>query len=212
MIKVSAFSLLLIAAAATTFAAESKFVVASVDKTLHPGIQNRVVAPVVTEKYEYYEIRGNSEKELRGQMCRNGCAFNDGEKYDSVTMWRWKMDYGYDRAPRACTADSFKVALEISYRYPKWVHADGAPQVLVDKWDGYMKHLITHENGHRDMAVEAATELSRAIAALPPAASCAELDREVRALSRARMQKLNAEEKGYDESTIHGKTQGAVFP
>lgn len=212
MIKESIFSLLLVAASATTFAAEGRFDVASIDKDIHPGIQNRVVAPVVTEKYEYYEIRGNSEKELRGQMCRNGCTFKDGEKYDSVTTWRWKMDYGYDRAPRACTADSFKVALEISYRYPKWVPADGAPQPLVDKWEVYMKNLVTHENGHRDMAVEAATELSRAVAALPPAASCAELDREVRALSRERMQKLNADEKDYDETTLHGKTQGAVFP
>lgn len=212
MIKESIFSLLLIAASATTFAAEGRFDVASIDKDIHPGIQNRVVAPVVTEKYEYYEIRGNSEKELRGQMCRNGCTFKDGERYDSVTTWRWKMDYGYDRAPRACTADSFKVALEISYRYPKWVPTDGAPQPLVDKWDGYMKNLITHENGHRDMAVEAAAELSRAVAALPPAASCAEFDRKVRALGRERMAKLNADQKSYDETTVHGKTQGAVFP
>jgi predicted secreted Zn-dependent protease len=212
MIKESIISLLFIAAAATAFAAEDRFDVASVDKNNHPGIQNRVVAPVVTEKYEYYEIRGNSEKELRGQMCRNGCAFNDGEKYDSVTTWRWKLNYGHDRAPGVCTADSFKVALEISYRYPKWVRTSDAPQPLVDKWDGYMKNLITHENGHRDLAVEAAAELSHDLAALPPAASCAELDREIGALSRERREKLNADQKSYDETTVHGKTQGVVFP
>ncbi len=212
IIKESIFSLLLIAAAATTFAADGRFDVASIDKDIRPGIQNRVVTPLVTEKYEYYEIRGNSEKELRDQMCRNGYTFNDGERYDSVTSWRWKIDYGYDCTPRACTPDSFKVALVIIYRYPKWVHTDGAPQPLVDKWDGYMKNLITHEKGHRDMAVEAAAELSRAVAALPPAASCAEFDREVRALGHERMKKLNADQKSYDETTGHGKTQGAVFP
>ena len=212
MIKTSIFSLLLIAAAATTFAADGRFDVASIDKDIRPGIQNSVVTPLVTEKYEYYEIRGNSEKELRGQMSRNGYTFNDGEKYDSVTSWRWKLDYGYDCGPRACTADSFKVALEITYRYPKWVNTDGAPQTLVNKWDYYIKHLITHENGHRDMAVEAAAELSRAVVALPPAESCAEFDREVRALSRERMEKLNADQKSYDETTGHGKTQGAMFP
>jgi predicted secreted Zn-dependent protease len=123
-----------------------------------------------------------------------------------------KLDYGYDRAPRACTADSIRVTIAINIRYPKWVRTDDAPQPLVEKWDGYMKNLIMHENGHRDMAVEAAAELSRAVAALPPASSCAELDRDVRALSRERMEKLNADEKGYDETTSHGKTQGAVFP
>jgi len=212
MIKESTLSFLLIAAAVTAFAAEGRFDAASVDKALQPGMQNRVVAPVVTEKYEYYEIRGNSEKELRGQMCRNGCAFNDGEKYDSVTSWQWRLIYGYDRVPGACALDSFRVALEIKYRYPKWVRTGDAAQPLIDKWDGYMKNLITHENGHRDIAVEAAAELTRAVAAWPPAATCAELDREMRALGHERMKKLNADEKGYDETTGHGKTQGAVFP
>ena len=175
MIKKSIFSLLLIAAAATTFAAEKRFDVASIDSNLRPGIQNRVVTPVVTEKYEYYEIRGASEKELRSQMCRNGCALYDGEKYDSVTTWRWKLNYGYYCAPQACAVDSFRVALEIEYRYPKWVRGDYAAQPLIDKWDGYLKHLIMHENGHRNLAVDAAAELSRILYKLAPAATCASL-------------------------------------
>jgi predicted secreted Zn-dependent protease len=212
MIKKSIFSLLLIAAAVTAFAADGRFDVASIDKDIRPAIQNRVVTPLVTEKYEYYEIKGNTEKELRGQMCRNGCTVNDGKRYDSVTSWRWKLNYGYDRTPQACTAESFNVALVIIYRYPKWVQSDGAPQPLVDKWDGFMKNLVTHEIGHRDLAVEAAAELSRVLAALPPAHSCADLDREVQALGRERMEKLNADQKSYDETTVHGKSQGAVFP
>jgi predicted secreted Zn-dependent protease len=212
MIKQSILSILFVAAAVTASAAEKAFDVARIDDDLRPGIQNKVPALVVNEKYEYYEIKGNSEKELRSQMCRNGCRVNDGKRYDSVTAWHWRMDYGYDRAPGACSADSFKVALEIDYRYPQWVNTGNAPQPLVDKWNGYLKHLVTHENGHRDLAIEAADELSRAVAALPSARSCAELDREVRALSHEHMEKLNADEKGYDETTGHGKTQWAVFP
>lgn len=212
MVKNITFFFLLLAAAATTFAAEGRLDAASVDNTLHPGIQNRVEAPVVTEKYEYYEIGGNSEKELRGQMCRNGCALSGGEKYDSVTSWHWKLHYGGGRTPGACAVDSLRVILEIKYRYPKWVRTGDAAQPLIDKWNSYMKNLVTHENGHRDLAVAAAAELSRALAALPPARNCADLDREVRALSHERMEKLNADQKIYDETTKHGKMQGAVFP
>ncbi len=206
MIKENAFSLLLIAAAVTAFAAEGRFDVTNAGKVLQPGIQNRVAAPAVAEKYEYYEIRGNSEKELRGQMCRKG------EKYDSVTSWNWRLSYRYDRAPGACAVDSFQVLLEIKYRYPKWMRTGNAAQTLIDKWDRYMKNLVTHENGHRDLAVEAAAGLTRAVAALPPARTCAELDRALRALGHERMEKLNADEKEYDETNRHGKTQGAVFP
>ncbi len=204
--------LLVMAVTATTFAAEGKIDVASIDKDLHPGIKNTVVTPVVNEKYEYYEVQGDCEKDLRGQMKKNGCKVNDGKTYDSLTTWHWKLDYGYDRAPQACTADSFKVVLEIVFRYPKWVRTDVASAPLANKWNTYLKNLIAHENGHRDMAVAAATALSRAVAELPPAESCADLDREVQAMSREQMEKLNADEKGYDISTSHGLTQGAVFP
>jgi predicted secreted Zn-dependent protease len=212
MIKQSIFFILLFAVSVTTYGAENGFKVARIEDNLRPGLQNKVPALVVNVKYEYYEIKGNSEKELRSQMCRNGCRVNDGTTYDSVTAWHWKMDYGYDRAPGACSVDSFKVALEIDYRYPQWVHAGDAPQPLMDKWNDYMKHLVTHENGHRDIAVEAAARLSRAVAALPPAQSCAELDREVRALGHKHMEELNADQKDYDETTGHGRTQRAVFP
>jgi predicted secreted Zn-dependent protease len=212
MMKGIIVSLLLTTVAVTTFAAEDRVDVASIDKDPSLQINNRVVTPVVTEKYEYYEIRGGCEKELRNQMRQNGCKWNDGKKYDSLTRWHWKWDYDYDRTPQGCCADSFRATIEVIFRYPKWVRTDDAPQQLVDKWDGYMKNLIMHENGHRDMAVEAAAELSRTVAALPPASSCAELDRKVRALSRERMEKLNADAMRYDETTKHGFTQGAVFP
>jgi predicted secreted Zn-dependent protease len=91
------------------------------------------------------------------------------------------------------------------------VRADDAPDRLVEKWDGYLQNLIKHEEGHRDMAVEASAEFTRAVAALPPAPTCDELDHNVRTLSRAIMKKLNADQKEYDACTCHGATQGAVF-
>jgi predicted secreted Zn-dependent protease len=171
----------------------------------------KVVSPVVTEQYEYYEIRGDNEKELRNQLSRNGCMFNDGKKYDALTTWRMKLDYGYRCTGQACTADSVKVSVTINMRYPKWVRSNDVPRQLVDKWDNYITNLVTHENKHRDIAVDAATELSKAVAALPPAPSCSALDLEVRALSRRLMEKLNTDEKRLDETTSHGKTDGAVL-
>lgn len=171
-----------------------------------------IAPPVVAEKYEYYEIKGDCEKDLHGELCKNGCTWDDGKKYDSLTTWHVKWDYGYDRAPRACSADSFRVTVEIVYRYPKWVRPNDAPQALAEKWDRYIGNLTIHENGHRDMVVQAATELSRAVAELPPTATCADLDRTVRALGRARMEKLKEDERAYDATTDHGVTQGAIFP
>lgn len=212
MIKEFSMFLLLMAIAVTTFAGENKFDVASIDKDLLLRRKYNVAKPMIAEKYEYYEIRGDDEKEIRRQMGQNGTKWNDGKTYDSVTRWDIDWDYGYDSAPQGCKVDSFRTILKITFRYPKWLRTDNAPQSLADKWDGYMKNLVLHETGHRDIAVEAAANISRAVAELPTARSCADLDREVRTLCREIAAKLTRDEKEYDTTTNHGTTQGAVFP
>jgi predicted secreted Zn-dependent protease len=204
--------ILFMIASVTASAGNDKIVVANVDKDLPFRQKPAVLPPVVTEKYEYYDVNGICEKDLQFQMRQKGITWTNGKKYNSTTSWHVKWDYGYNDASQACSPDSFRVVVEITFRYPKWVGTAEAPQPLVDKWNSYMQHLVLHENGHRDMAVEAATELVHAVAALPPAPDCAKLDRELRSLSRARMNKLNDDEKQYDTTTMHGYTQGAVFP
>jgi predicted secreted Zn-dependent protease len=203
---------LLLMPVAVTYAGDGSINLASIDRGIYLNKNNAVKPPVVTEQYEYYDVRGDSEKALRCEMSKNGCKWSDGKKYDSVTTWRVKWHYDSDCGPQTCNAESFQATIEIIFRYPKWVRDDNAPQSLVDKWDSYMKNLVMHENMHRDMAVEAAEKLSCSVAALPPASSCAELDRRVRALYREQMQKLSEDERKYDDVTNHGLTQGAVFP
>lgn len=200
-----------IAGAALAF--EDKVDLANIDKNLRlEQMKEKASEPVVKEKYEYYEISGADEKELRRQMSRNGTPWDDGKTYDSVTTWNVKWDYDYNCSSLGCTVDSFKTVVNVVFRYPKWVRTDDAPQPLIAKWDNYMNNLIIHENGHRDMAVEAAAQLSRTVVDLPAAPSSAELDRQVEALSKQLMAKMSADQKAYDETTKHGTTQGAVFP
>jgi predicted secreted Zn-dependent protease len=87
-----------------------------------------------------------------------------------------------------------------------------APQFLVAKWDSYLKNLILHEKGHRDRVLDAAGELTGAVAELPPARSCSDLDHQLRTLSRTRLQTLIEEQDKYDAITGHGHAQGVLFP
>lgn len=212
MIKQFSVLLLAIVFSAPALAFNSSFEVASAGKDHRLESASRVLMPIVTEKYEYYEIRGGCEQELHGQLCKKCLTWDDGKKYDSATSWDVKWDYGYDRTSQACSADSFKVTVNVVFHFPKWARADDAPRQLVEKWDAYMKSLNLHETGHRNLVVEAATGLTRSVASLPPARTCAELDREVRALCSAGMQKLEEDQKEYDAVTDHGITQGAIFP
>jgi predicted secreted Zn-dependent protease len=193
------------------FAADDGIEIASVDRKFYLR-ERAVLAPAVREKRELYEVTGCGESELRDQMTRQGTAWSDGKKYDSVTRWRVTWDYGHDRSLQSCSAEAFQATAEITIRYPKWVGRDNAPQELADKWEGYIASLIVHEEGHRDMVLEAVEDVTRAVAQLPAAPTCAELDRQVRSLCHERMAKLNADAKEYDIETLHGAEQGAVFP
>jgi predicted secreted Zn-dependent protease len=171
-----------------------------------------VRVPVVTERTEYYEVEGVCEKDLRCDLGKKGCKWDDGKVYDSETSWSWKWDCGRDAIHPDCSPDAVTVTVEIVFKYPKWVPIAAAPPSLVKKWDEYLKNLKVHENGHRDMAVAAATGFSRAVAALPPVKNCSELESKVHALGSEWMEKLNADSREYDLATKHGVKQGALFP
>ncbi len=212
MIRSTITLLLFLSLAATALAADRTIKLAKADQSATRVINKKPALPVVTETYEYYEIRGDSEKDLRCQMTQNGCKWDDGRKYDSVTKWHVKWDYDYDREPDSCAAASFKATVEITFRMPKWVHGEHPVLALAEKWDRYMQNLVLHENGHRDLTIAAVADLSRAVSELPPANTCADVDRSVQALSRQYMKKLNHDQKAYDADTVHGVKQGALFP
>ncbi len=165
--------------------------------------KNNVLSPLHTEKYEYYEVCGCCEKDLQCEMSDKAIRWKDGNRYDSVTNWKVKWDYDYNRGPETCFADSFRVNIDIIFHLPKWV-CSHAPQSLLDRWDNYIKKLISHENEHRDLALGAAADLTRTVAELPPVRTCAELDRKINDLCHERMQKLDEDQKAYDETTSHG--------
>jgi len=212
MTKGMSVFLLLLFVAAASFAGEGKADQTPIGQKVLFQSKSSIIPPVVTEKYEYYDVCGICEKDLQCDLKQKCITWNDGKKYDSVTSWKINWDYGHNNIANTCKADSFTVNLEVIFRLPKWVRTDEAPKALVAKWDTFVKNLLIHEKGHRDLAIAAAAELVRSVAELPPALTCTDLDKKVQAMSRMSMKKLAEEEKKYDITTEHGQTQGAIFP
>jgi len=212
MVKGLDLFILLLIVATTSLAGEKTLDVAP--KITYPAAQksNTVVLPIVREKYKYYEVCGSCENDLQCELKAKCIRWIDGKKYDSVTDWQLKWDYGYNRTPEACTPESFTVTVDIVYQLPKWTRTGNPSGQLEEKWARFMEKLMLHEKGHRDIAVAAANELTGAIAELPPARTCEDLDRAISTLCRSRITRMKKEQKAYDATTSHGVTQGAVFP
>ncbi len=197
--------------AAPSASAGDRVELASIEKTLVPQ-GGKILPPIINAKYEYYEVCGCGEEELHCDLKKKCITWTDGKKYDSLTSWEIKWDHGFDQASKTCAVNSFKPIINITFRFPKWNRTDEAPQTLIEKWDRYLNSLIAHENGHRDMVVAAVNDLSRVVVQLPPAPTCADLERNMRDLFRKSMEKMKKDQREYDEATKHGTSQGAVFP
>jgi predicted secreted Zn-dependent protease len=78
-------------------------------------------------------------------------------------------------------------------------------------WQGYYEHLVTHENGHRDIAVETARGLCRRLSELGWFADRDELEDAAKALIKADFKRHNEAQVEYDADTHHGIKQGAIL-
>ena len=174
--------------------------------------RNTVAPPQIHGLYDYYEVSGGSTTDLICDLKGKACRYPDGKKYDSVTKWRVGWNYGYNKSGGMCSAEGFHLTVDIVVRIPAWLHRASATQPVIDKWETYIDQLKTHENEHLDKVVQAADDLTLAVSQMPPAATCADLNREIWQMSKSRLKRLEVEQNQYDAETGHGWTQGALFP
>jgi len=160
----------------------------------------------------YYRIEGDMAWDLRRQMDRHGPLDDDGRRWSALTDWHIHWRYRYVRSNGQCAAGPVTVELEINYTLPNWRPPASAPEELVERWDAYMVALQTHEDGHAEIAAQAAQAVQETMRALPAYPTCQALEREADALGESILDDFRQRQAEYDRLTEHGKTQGAHFP
>ncbi|MDD5168047.1 MAG: DUF922 domain-containing Zn-dependent protease [Syntrophales bacterium] len=169
-------------------------------------------APHVSITKKYYSIHGLTAQELRQQLNRNGVKADNGKTHDAFTRWDVKLRYNFRSKGNLCAIRSVKAFADVTYTLPKWSDEARAPQELRNRWRRYLLALKKHEDGHRDIGVSAAAEIEQAVGALGPEASCRDVEIKANTLGKSIMEKFRQSERIYDIRTVHGLTQGAVFP
>ena len=165
----------------------------------------------VKEKFDYYEIDGTTQDELRAQMKSNGTSWNDGKVYAALTTWDIHYHYDITSTNGRYSLSSIKTDVDIVFHLPRLKPSPRTPEQLIASWNTYLGHLKTHEFGHRDIAVRIVREIYQALSSLGSSTSKSELDQEAGNLVQAKFQKLKQDQIDYDMETRHGKLQGAVL-
>ena len=75
-----------------------------------------------------------------------------------------------------------------------------------------MTALQTHEDGHKEIGIQAGHDILRTLEGLPSYPTCDELEEAADAAGEGVLDRYREQEIIYDQTTRHGATQGARFP
>ena len=166
----------------------------------------------IDDQVERYAIEGSTPADLRREMNVKGPQRAGGRRFDGYTRWHVSWRYRYNNAGGGCTIASVTTSVKVTMTLPRWSNESSASSATRQHWARYLAALERHEQGHRRHGIDAAHEVDRAIAAMPPAGNCDALGANANALGMSILRNYNQRDLDYDRDTKHGATQGARFP
>jgi predicted secreted Zn-dependent protease len=124
----------------------------------------------------------------------------------------WYLSYTYRTrsVPGSCAVESVSTKLDLKVRMPRWNAPPNAAADLVGRWQRYLDGLRVHEDGHLQVGRDFESNFKRAALNMS-APDCGALDSLVQERFDALLEQSHRRDRGYDESTRHGATQGAYF-
>jgi len=166
----------------------------------------------ISSKYIYYQIMGATADDLRTQMNQFGRTDENGRHWDGYTEWYVTWSYPYSITDEGCTLGRVEVKVDITFVLPQWNPPANVSPRLVEKWKDYLAALELHEEGHKEIAIEAGYEIWRFLNGLSSYSSCDELEQAADAATEEILERYLQREAAYDQETEHGATQGVRFP
>lgn len=152
---------------------------------------------------------GLSNKQLLEEIRAKGPYSEKlGRRVHGNTNWKITWRTSYLTRGSLCLIGQAEVQVGITFTMPNWVNEISGGDTLKKKWREYYSALQEHENGHKQLSVDAALEIDRGIAALEPRASCDALGKAANALGKRILAELRQRNADYDLTTNYGKTQG----
>jgi predicted secreted Zn-dependent protease len=174
-----------------------------------PAFAGSTPAPEILQTAAYYHVNGRTVAQIRSQMHDAGPLDLDGRHNDASTSWYVTWAYPFNREARGCTTGSVSVTVRIMLQLPRWDRPAGVAQDVAQRWGEFAQALQLHEDGHKQIVIDAARRLAVLLPAIAPQSSCEDLriraDNEGQRIL-AEMRSRSAE---YDRITDHGLTQGA---
>jgi len=162
--------------------------------------------------YVCYDVGGSTPQAIRTSINAHPerPADPNGAMFDAKTRWEIKLVWTFDTSRGMCRAKNITTYLSITQTFPHWVPTD-ADGSLQQEWNDYIVALRLHEDGHKQIALDAANDAIERVRA-QTFATCQEFNIAARNAVDAATSIGDRRDEQYDDTTRHGATQGARFP
>lgn len=157
--------------------------------------------------YSYYTANADPARSLLNILNASSPIRQNGQIYHGYTNWyvNWNFRW-YEEPDGRCRITSTSTKLTGDIKLPR---LNGATSAQQGQFAKFVSALRTHEHGHYGIGKAAATEIDRKILSLPEMTSCSALESTANNLGMQIIDKYKERELRYDDSTGHGKSQGA---
>lgn len=157
--------------------------------------------------YTYYTANADPARSLLSILNTSSPIRQNGQVFHGYTNWYVRWDFRWHEKPDGkCRITSASTKLTGSINLPRLNAATPVQEVQFGK---YVTALRVHELGHYDVGKAAAITIDRKIRSLPEMSSCRALESAANDLGMRTLDEYKERELRYDDSTYHGKSQGA---
>lgn len=158
--------------------------------------------PRLQSRVESFDVSGTTVDTIRASLNRN--------RQHSANRVNW--NFRWTSTPGQCRITEVTTDVSVTSYIPRLQANAQRPASVQQQWDSYLLALQLHQDGHVDLAMNAARQIEQAILNLPPAASCEQLQQAANATGRRMLEQLAVDDREYDKRTQQGTLDGAHFP
>jgi len=161
--------------------------------------------PFLSENYRYYDIYPTNIHKLEDSMNSISPISSDGEVRHGTVNWKLKYYYKRERKRGVCSITAVKTKVDVVYFVPKLAKNYKAPKGTKRVFSRYYNILKTYLKKHSDIAVEAASEIEKALIKIKPTnKDCDLIKIDAKNIATGIIRKYKKKNKDYEIRTYEG--------
>ena len=153
--------------------------------------------PIVRAGITSYYVGGVTVDDIRKDILDKAPPNPEGNRRAAFTkwdvQWRWKLD----KQEGQCSVVRVASVVGVSMFVPKLRSEEAAPKKLLERWKRYEKALRDHEDGHKDIAVRAGTEIEAAVLGLKAESTCEAVEARAEEVAKGVLENFRKEDDTY---------------